>query len=43
MYGVIGTVITLYFYPYHTLTLLGAIALGVVTFLYLKHRRKSHA
>ena len=43
MYGVIGTVITLYFYPYYTLTLLGAIALGVVTFLYLKHRRKSHA
>ena len=43
MYGVIGTVITLYFYPYHTLTLLGAIALVVVTFFYLKHRRKSHA
>jgi hypothetical protein len=43
MYGVIGAVITLYFYPYHTLTLLGAIALGVVTFLNLKHRRKSHA
>ena len=43
MYGVICTVITLYFYPYHTLTLLGAIALGVVTFFYLKHRRKSHA
>ena len=42
LYGVFSAVITLYFFPYHTLTLLGAIALVVVTFLYLKHRRKSH-
>ena len=43
LYGIIGAVITLYFYPQYTLSLLGAIALGVITFLYLKHRRKSHA
>ena len=40
MYGVIGAVITLYFYPAHTLTLLGAIVLGGVAFIYW---RKSHA
>ena len=34
MYGVIGTVITLYFYPALTLTLLGAIALGGVAYFY---------
>jgi len=43
MYGVIGAVITLYFYPVHTLSLLGVLALGLVIFIYLKHRRKSHA
>jgi len=43
MYGVIGAVITLYFYPYHTLTLLGALALGGVVFIYLNRKRKSHA
>ena len=40
MYGVIGSVITLYFYPMYTLTLLGAIALTGVAFIYW---RKSHA
>ena len=40
IYGVIGTVITLYFYPYHTLTLLGVIVLGGIAFIYW---RKSHA
>jgi hypothetical protein len=40
MYGVIGAVVTLYFYPYHTLTLFGAIALTGVAFIYW---RKSHA
>ena len=34
MYGVIGAVITLYFYPSCTLTLLGAITLGVIAFIY---------
>ena len=43
MYGVIGAVITLYFYPYHTLTLLGAIALAGIAYFYFKHRRNSHA
>jgi len=42
MYGVIGAVITLYFYPAYTLTLLGAIVLAGVAFIYFK-RRKSHA
>jgi len=42
-YGVIGALITLYFYPYHTLTLLGVILLGGVAYLYLNHRRKRHA
>ena len=43
LYGVLGAVITLYFYPIHTLTLLGVLALGGVTYFYVKHRRKSHA
>jgi hypothetical protein len=43
MYGVIGAVVMLYFYPYHTLTLLGVLALAGVAFIYLSHRRKSHA
>jgi hypothetical protein len=28
LYGVIGALITLYFYPYHTLTSIGVILLG---------------
>jgi hypothetical protein len=43
MYGVFVAVITLYFYPYHTLTLLGAIVQAGVAFIYFNHRRKSHA
>ena len=39
----ISAVILLYFYPQQTLTLLVAIALGGVAFLYLKHRRKRRA
>ena len=38
MYGIFGAVITLYFYPMYTLTLLGAIALTGVAFIYLKRR-----
>ena len=34
MYGVIGALVTAYFYPAHTLTLLGAIVLGGVVFIY---------
>ena len=40
MYGVIGALVTAYFYPAHTLTLLGVIALGGVAYIYW---RKSHA
>ena len=40
MYGVIGALITAYFYPTQTLTLLGAIVLGGVVFI---QWRKSHA
>ena len=40
MYGVIGALITAYFYPAQTLTLLGAIVLGWVVFI---QWRKSHA
>ena len=40
MYGIFGALITLYFYPMYTLTLLGAIALVGVAFIYW---RKSHA
>ena len=43
LYGVIGTGITLYFYPYETLTLLGVLLLGGVAYLYLNHRRKRNA
>ena len=32
MYGVLGAVTTLYFYPAQTLTLLGVLALGVVAY-----------
>ena len=41
MYGDIGAVITLYFYPAYTLSLLGATALTGVAFIYFKWR-KSH-
>ena len=40
MYGVIGALITAYFYPSQTLAILGAIVLGGVVFIYW---RKSHA
>ena len=40
MYGVIGAVITLYFYPTNTLTLLGVLVLGTVAYIYWS---KSHA
>jgi len=40
MYGLIGAVITLYFYPAQTLTLLGVLSLAGVAFIYW---RKSHA
>jgi hypothetical protein len=39
LYGVIGSVITLYFYPYQTLALLGAMG----AYFYLNHRRKRRA
>ena len=42
LYGVVGSVVLLYFYPYHTLTLLGVLLLGGVTFIYLR-RRNSNA
>jgi hypothetical protein len=40
MYGVFGALITAYFYPAQSPTLLGAIVLGGVVFIYW---RKSHA
>ena len=40
MYGVIGAVVMLYFYPYHTLTLFGVLVLGGAAYFYW---RKSHA
>ena len=42
LYGVVGSVVLLYFYPYHTLTLLGVLLLGGVTFIYLR-RKNSNA
>ena len=42
MYGVIGAVITLYFYPAHTLTLIGVLIVTGIAVKYLL-RRKSHA
>jgi LPXTG-motif cell wall-anchored protein len=42
MYGVIGAVITLYFYPTNTLTVLGVLLLTGAAFYYIQ-RRKSHA
>jgi LPXTG-motif cell wall-anchored protein len=42
LYGITGAVILLYFYPYHTLTLLGVLLLAGVTFIYFR-RRNSNA
>jgi hypothetical protein len=42
MYGVIGSVITLYFYPQYTLTLLGVLIISGIAVQYFL-RRKSHA
>ena len=42
MYGVIGALVTAYFYPAQTLTLLGAIVLGGVVFIYYKRRNHMH-
>ena len=41
-FGVAGMFALSYFYPYHTLTLLGVLLLGGVTFIYLR-RRNSNA
>ncbi len=43
LYGVIGSVITLYFYPYQTLVLLGALIVAMGAYFYLNHRRKRRA
>jgi len=43
MYGIFGAVITAYFYPTYTLGLLGVLTLAGVAYLYIKHRRNSHA
>ena len=43
LYGVIGSVITLYLYPYQTLTLLGALLLAMGAYFYFNHRRKRRA
>ncbi len=40
---VIGSVITLYFYPYQTLALLGALILVTGACYYFNHRRKRRA
>jgi len=40
MYGVIGAVVTAYFYPGQTLTLLGVLALAGIAYFYW---RNSHA
>ena len=42
MYGVIGAVALLYFYPYVTLALIGVPILGAAAFFY-HQRRKSNA
>ena len=39
MYGVIGALVTAYFYPAHTLTLLGAVVLGWIAYLYIKQEK----
>ena len=43
LYGVIGSVITLYFYPYQTLALLGALLIAMGAYFYFNHRRKRRA
>jgi uncharacterized membrane protein YfcA len=43
LYGVIGSVITLYFYPYQSLALLGALLLAMGAYFYFNHRRKRRA
>ena len=43
LYGVIGSMITLYFYPYQTLALLGALIVAMGAYYYLNHRRKRRA
>ena len=43
LYGVIGSVITLYFYPYQTLALLGALLLAMGAYFYFNHRRNRRA
>ena len=43
LYGVIGSVITLYFYPYQTLALLSALIVAMGAYFYLNHRRKRRA
>jgi hypothetical protein len=43
LYGVMGAVITLYFYPYYTLTLIGVLVLGGIAYLFYNHRRKRNA
>ena len=43
LYGVVGSVITLYFYPYQSLALLGALIVAMGAYFYLNHRRKRRA
>ena len=43
LYGVLGSVITLYFYPYQSLALLGALFIAMGAYFYLNHRRKRRA
>ena len=43
LYGVIGSVITFYFYPHQSLALLGALLLATGTYFYFNHRRKRRA
>ena len=42
MYGVIGALVTAYFYPAHTLTLLGVLVISGLAVQYFL-RRKPHA
>ncbi len=41
-FGVVGAVILLYFWPYHTLILLGVLLSAWMAFVYFR-RRKPHA
>ena len=43
LYGVIGSVITLYLYPYQTLTILSVLLLAMGAYFYFNHRRKRRA